>query len=343
MLLTSAFRTEGQENPHLSEIFAALATNLLNDYILEIHLLSEDDCQYVKRRLVWQVDRMVKAKEIMQMVDIKLYCTRTMYGRQPSYADFFQYANVTLPLVDPEPVRLRRHGYVLSVTPPPHRGAYAEVFRRECENTPRCSVGTWNHGGHWVQHTGGGSSWDGYIFSPPLSPDVDLAHIDLFMNLNGAESIAAYQLEVKGGIHLYNPCMHIHAYHWHCLGGKMHDTDPRVRADRPPWYTELMHQPPHFPFDAVDSIYPCWNCPGLSTPAQFVRDRSEYCRKGVLFGVDKVPRLKDSFNFPEINVSICCSSPYNCNMLKVNELEHCVTENDVDCVTWESTAKHHYY
>merc|ERR1719401_2000529 len=95
---------------------------------------------------------------------------------------------------------------------------------------------------------------------------MDLKHIDLFMNFYGAENLAAYQLEAAG-VHLYNPCEHIYAFHWHCLGGKMHDNNIAMRADRPRWYTKMLGQPPHNPPDAVDLIFPCWSCPAIKMPA----------------------------------------------------------------------------
>jgi hypothetical protein len=361
VLLTSAFTPEGHSaSQHLDEIYAAIATNLLNRFIVEVHLLTESDCHAVTGLLRQHSKAMPDESTIRQSIDRKLTCVSTPLGRQPSYADFFHYANTslgrrmvlfsnadvvfdeTLGDIDPNPIMRREYGYILSVKSPPHNGQYKKVFDSECDNQPRCTVGAWHDGGQWGQREGWGNSWDSYIFAPPLSPHVELSHIDLFMNFNGAESVAAFQLEKNGNLSLHNPCMHVHAYHWHCKGGKMHDSDPNIRADRPKWYTDLHHLPPHFPPDAVARIYPCWDCPGIDMPRGAV-DREDYCQEGSLLGVDEVPELAATFRTPDISVRICCKEAKACRKLPIKSLPHCVTATDVDCVTWEPTGKHLYY
>jgi hypothetical protein len=362
VLLTSAFLESGEESEHVAEIYSAIALNLLNKFIAEVHILTENDCHAVLRRLQHQVARMPGdwQPKMKASIDAKLGCTSTPGGRQPSYADFFGHANRTmkhrvvllfngdvvldesLGLIDPLPIMTHSHAFVLSVQPPPSNGFYKEVFNRECDNTPRCVVGAWNHGGDWGQSVGSGSSWDGYVFAPPLPGTMHLGHIDLFMNFNGAESLAGFQLEANSNLTLYNPCYHVHAYHWHCQGGKTHSRDPMVRADTPLWYTKMLHLPPHWPHDAVMDIFPCWSCPGVDRPKGAVGP-SGYCQAGTLFGLEEAPYLEGSFRTPLIEAGICCKNPATCSHLPVNELPHCEIATDVDCVTWESTENHTYY
>jgi hypothetical protein len=196
-------------------------------------------------------------------------------------------------------------------------------------------------GGTWAQ-TYGGNSWDSYIFSPPLASTMDLNHIAIQMNFMGAESLAAFQVEFNGHLTLYNPCYHIRAYHWHCIGGKLHDPSPTMRADRPYWYTQMMGQPPHSPWDAVDNLFPCWNCPGVLLSKGAVAT-PKYCQNGTLLSVNEIPALHQSFKYPTINVGVCCKQYQGCGNLPVQWLPHCSNATDVDCVTWEFNNYHHYY
>jgi hypothetical protein len=360
-LLSSAFAPR-DANEHVTEIYAAIATNIMNRFIKEVHLLTESDCHAVKLLLLRQIEAMPREQSYRDSMEKKLTCVSTPLGRQPSYADFFHYANSTLRqstillsnadvvfdetlgLIDLAPIRRRERGYVLSVKPPPHNGQYKQVFHRECDSQPRCTVGSWQGGGRWGQQEGWGNSWDSYIFATPLSPHIDLAHIDLFMNFNGAESIAAFQLEKNGNTTLHNPCMHVHAYHWHCLGQKMHPMSPDVRADRPKWWTDKHGLPPHYPHDAVGRIYPCWDCPGIHMPQGSV-DRERYCQDGSLHGPEQIPELADHFRTQAIGVKICCKDKdtKSCSKLPIKSLPHCLNATDVDCVSWEFSGKHLYY
>jgi hypothetical protein len=360
VLLTSVFVPLSQASDHLDEIYAALATNILNKFIVEVHVLTESDCFLVKHRLAQQVAKMPRGPAIKENIDSKLTCNSTTHGGQPSYADFFRYANATLAekmvllssadvvfdetlgLIDPHPVMQHELAYILSVMSPPHNGQYKKVFNRECDTSPRCAVGAWQGGGAWGQGPGGGNSWDSYVFAPPFSPRMDLSHVDHPLTFPGAKNLAAFQLEVYGNLTLYNPCFHVHAYHWHCRGSKMHDEDPTERADRPHWYTEMMKQPSHTPWNAVEKIFPCWHCPGVDMPTNAAR-RSDYCRKGHLLEAKDVPELGNNFRIPWISGGICCSNLDICDKLLVQSLPHCLKAADVDCVTWEFTAEHVYY
>jgi hypothetical protein len=359
VLLTSAFLPPSwtKVTEHVFEIYAAVNTNLLNKFFVEVHILTESSCADLKHALILHANKMPDAYDIIRHMDRKLTCRSTDDRTQPSYADFFRYANQTLSgrivlfsnadvvfddtlgLVEPGPLRRHEHGYVLSVRPPPHGGAYQRVFHRECDNTPRCAVGKWQGGGSWGQ-TFAGCSWDSYIFSPPLSSSMNLTHIDIIMNMKGAENVAGYQLEVGAKINLHNPCFHVHAWHWHCLGGKMHSEDNHVRADHPYWLMMELGLPPNWPYDAVDNLFPCWNCPGISRPKA---DDGAYCKHGTLLDNKTFTHLNDVFRTKHVNSGICCQDPHSCRELEVERLPHCSKAEDVNCVIWESLSKHHYY
>jgi hypothetical protein len=358
-LLVSAFLPPPNPNAHIQEIFAAINTNFLNRFLVEVHILTESDCIELEHELIQHANTMPDEHEIIRQIDQKLTCARTRDRKQPTYADFFRYANETLSgkvvlfsnadvvfddslgLVEPGPLKRHEHGYILSVSPPPHDGVYKRVFHRECDNTPRCVVGNWQGGGSWGQ-TYAGCSWDGYIFSPPLSSKMNLSHIDVIMNMNGAENLAGYQLEVGASISLHNPCYHVHAWHWHCQGGKMHTRNNFVRADHPAWLTRHWGQPPHSPADAVDHALPCWNCPGVKLPEGSVGPK-EYCRDGTILNSTWVSSLTDHFRSPLVSLGICCKEPHSCWKLQVEWLPHCLKPEDVNCVTWEVVAPHRYY
>jgi hypothetical protein len=360
VLLTSAFLPSFVgSNSHVNEIYAAVNMNLLNDFLAEVHILTESNCSQLKRTLSQHAIGMPNAFEIIRQIDAKLTCAMTEDRQQPTYADFFRYANETfsgrvvlfcnadvvfddsLARIDPEPIKRQEHGYILSVQPPPHDASYKAVFNRECDNTPRCVVGKWQGGGWWGQ-TYAGCSWDGYVFSPPLSSSVDLKHVDIVMNLKGAENLAAYQLEVNAGLKLYNPCYHVHAYHWHCQGGKMHTQNNFVRADHPYWLMKHYGLPPHSPPDAVNDIFPCWNCPGIGMPNGTVGP-AEYCQYGTTKTAQEVRALYANFRAQFTSPGICCKEPYSCYKLPIEWLPHCIKAEDVNCVTWDATGGHTIY
>jgi hypothetical protein len=307
-----------------------------------------------------QARKMPHGEELLKVQERKLICAHNPTNLQPTYADFFRYANKTflgkvvlfsnadvvfdesLGDFDREPIKRHEYGYVLSVVPPPKAGEYTKVFKQECDNTPRCAVGAWMGGGPWGQGPDAGNSWDSYIFSPPLASTMDLDHIAIKMNLMGSQNLAGFQLESNGHLTLYNPCYHIRSYHWHCIADQLPDPNPYTRADRPPWWTQMFGQPPHSPWDAVDTIFPCWNCPGVLLPTGAVAT-SQYCQKGTLVTVNEVPALRQAFRYPWVNVGICCKEYEGCGNLPVQRLPHCSKATDVDCLTWEFNNKHHYY
>jgi len=230
----------------------------------------------------------------------------------------------SLSLVDSKRLLTGGIGYVLSVKPPPENTQYEEVFGTECRNTPRCVVGAWD-GGEWGQMSGGGS-WDTYIFAPPLANTLNFTHLDLVMNIEGAENRAAFELEINAGLTLFNPCIYVNAFHWHC-GGKMHALGD-ARAD------QLVD------CRQVRDILPCLECPGVGLPMGQVQ-QSALCQTGLWQRWPQIASLVKLFHH-SWEVQVCCARDWDCARLDVAHAPRCVRSRDVNCVTW-TTGEHMYY
>jgi len=273
-LLTSLFLRDENTSAHYDELLGALAVNMHNPYISNIHVLfesqSDGDSECAELRTV--------LKQASKSGSRNVVCAPLR--KQPTYHDFFVYANTTLRnthvllantdiVFDASLSRINltalatgTRGYVFSVMPPPYDGEYHKLFGNECHASPRCTVGMFD-GWNGV----GGVSWDAYLFHSPL-PAMDSSHLDHFMNTLGGENRAGYQLEVTAGVELFNPCKHVHAFHWHCTGGKMHHTEVRVDSDD----------------KNVGNIVPCWDCPGVDYPVGQSPSAS-FCQQGNLKAV----------------------------------------------------------
>jgi hypothetical protein len=354
VLLTSVFvSTEQYPSQHLREIYAALTTNLMHELIAEVHVLTESDCALVLA-LIEQTARLLPYSRPLSNLH-KLVCKSL--AAQPTYADFFRYASAnlsgkvvilsnadvvfdnTLGHVELEPVLRGDIAHVLSVRPPPPTGLYHSIFGQACASAPRCMVGAWTSGGAWSQGDGAGTSWDAYVFSPPRSGKMNLSHVDVPMNVNGAANLAAFQLEVNGGIPLSNPCAHIRAYHWHCLGRPMHSLDPLIRVDRPPWYKAAMNMSSALPLLGLH-LLPCWDCPGLKKLAGTGRD-ADLCARGVRQGASELPALGNVFREDAVRTEVCCSTADACATLHLASLPRCAGPRDLDCVIWETARGQH--
>jgi len=336
-LLTTAFLSV---NPHTQEQFAALVVNLMNEVIYDVHILTESDCGLILKQVDYWISRMPNKTISRKAMYHKFTCVPSTTGVQPLYKDFFEYANTTLAgnlvlfangdiafdetlrRINPDALMTAKMGMILSVQPPPQNSFYKDAFGFECSNTPRCAVGAWKGG----CSASAGVSWDAYIFASPLSSSFNLWGVDVIMNIYGGEQVAAFQLEAAGGLTLYNPCYHVHAFHWHCQGGKTHSLDHSVRVDKPP------HR-------AAKSIYPCWHCPGVTMPRGSAK-ASDLCRSGYR---QWVPSSKAYFHQPQITVNVCCSSPGACGSSPVQWLDACVGPDDLDCVIWEFVGGHVWY
>mmetsp|Transcript_42556 Transcript_42556/g.131801 ORF Transcript_42556/g.131801 Transcript_42556/m.131801 type:complete len:435 (-) Transcript_42556:60-1364(-) len=354
-LLTSAFLPEKKiENPHSEELFAALGENLQNPEIGEVHVLMESTACNNTAGLIcgdWSEHLRALIRDFspdVNDVDMeKLRCVPAPGGKQPTYRTFFEYAmtamagkfvvlantdvvfDETLGLVDKEHLARGENGMVLSISAAPNKGRYASVFHTECHASPKCTL--WNFRG-W---NNGGNSWDAYLFQsvPEVLSRMNLTHIDIFMNLGGAEKRAGYQLEAVAGMQLSNPCLRVKAFHWHCRGHKMHENS--VRADRPLDGT------------ALGGITPCWDCPGVrmnSGEAPF----SELCAKGHANRIQN-PLLRQVFQRPDATWLCCAEDPCDEEYFLKNwqksayKLNWCNGRSDVKCVMKEAEAPQHVH
>jgi hypothetical protein len=351
-LLTSLFLRDEATSAHYDELMGALTVNMHNPHISNIHVLMEaqsfgdSGCEELHTVL----------KQASKSGSCKVVCAPVR--KQPTYYDFFTYANTTLrnthvllantdivfdaslSLINLTTLATGTMGYVFSVMPPPYGGEYHKLFGNECHASPRCTTGMFD-GWNGV----GGTSWDAYLFHSPL-PAMDSSHLDHFMNTIGGENRAGYQLEVTAGVELFNPCKHVHAFHWHCIGGKMHHTEVRVDSDD----------------KNVGNIVPCWDCPGVGYSVGHSPSAS-LCQQGILQAV-KLDKLKNAFRKP-FKVQACLQNGTEESMLldrwgqidtkeimllemwgqEPSSLNICKFPIDSNCfvVSYGALNEHHYY
>lgn len=319
VLLTSLFELNSSEiHAHKKELLAAVGANLLNPFLVEVHILMESTSPDSCRRLPVIIAQ-VFAEAVSGLA--KLRCTRV--AKQPTYADFFIFAGQrlaeqlvivsntdvvfddTLGLVDHEHLQSGVHAYVLSVSPPLHGGLYRRAMRRECDSAQRCTIGRFDG---WQA---GGTSWDSYLFKAPMPAAVNMAHLDFTMNRNHAENHAGAILRL-GGLNLQNPCYHVHAYHWHC-SAKMHSGGDDLWSPKAP---------------KLPSVLPCLDCAGLA-------NRVDFCVHGSLTRLG--PKEQWYFTRPT-ETFLCCPRGSKCSIgdahsrLLQEALRLCRNQTDVDCI-----------
>ena len=326
-LLTSFFKAD---HGHWAELAGALYVNLHNPFFDEVHVLMQSpggsECEEIQDTMSSALNG-VKLSEDAQR---RLICVPVLV--QPTYGGFFEYANSklagkivvlantdvafdgTLGLIDSVSFDSGKLGYVLSVQPPPYGGEYSQMFGTECASEPRCTIGEFDG---WRY---GGDSWDAYVFHSPLR-GMQSQYLDHFMNTPGGENRAAYQIEKAAGVSLSNPCDHIHAFHWHCSGGKMHAMEGRVDGD--------------VGENGVRAILPCWDCPGMRFP-EGKAPLKELCAHGSRQALANTP-LHISVRNREC--TFACLSSSNATPTKL-----CQSSGDVDCIISDcGKAPHQYY
>lgn len=338
-LLTSLFvparsELEAAHYTHATELYAAVGANLLNPHLEAIHVLLEAREPEACRELPALV---AKVARVPVLATGKLHCAPV--AKQPRYADFFRYASSelrervvilantdvvfdgTLGLIAPSHFDRGDRGFVLSVQPSPLNGLYKRRFGGECVATNRCTLGDYNGFNH------GGDSFDAYIFRAPLPQSLDLASVGHFMNMLGAENLAAHALE-RSGVSLSNPCLFVKAFHWHCTA-KTHRGAGRVDKGRAGLY----------------GIMPCWECAGLR--AETAPRLAELCAAGRLADLED-KNLRHLFRLPGSN-RICCPRGHACDQAEIfrawlgnrSSLPLCRTAQDTMCVmTWGGEARH---
>lgn len=234
-------RRAGELDAHWVEVLLAVGEN--SRHFAHVRVLvdqgEEESATLLLRQAVYECQRVHGDKVDVRATpaDLRKISAR-IFGRQPSYADIFDYANnhvgglVTLAnadvvvrnleAVDADSLRRDKLVLVLSISPP--TGSYAKQCPRDDVLASRCEF--WD--------LAYGVSWDAYVFSAPLL-SLNFSFLDppegkspIYMNAINAENCAGNFL-VASGYTLSNPCRTIKAEHWHCMGTKTHHDDSRER------------------------------------------------------------------------------------------------------------------
>jgi len=324
-LLTSLYMdASGLSQGHTDELVSAFIVNLANPNIWSVHVLFESNTSG-GANACGRLPRLLRehsfASSLYEPHAHKITCVPVR--QQPTYGDFFRYASSSLAnhdvilantdIVFDRTLALLKHpvdlnvAHVLSVLSPPYNGQYKQIFGKECQITNRCEIPVWS------ASTSTGGSWDAYIFRAPLPHSFNFTDLDFVMNINGAENLAGFQLETQGGRQLSNPCLQVHAFHWHCTGGKMHNK------------TRISSAFGSAKGRAVMRVLPCYDCPGaLQKP---------YCFNGLVADISN--SSKHFFPYPD-TVKACLSSHSDVQqldaLLQERKLGWCRTPAKVDCL-----------
>lgn len=226
---------------HLSEVLLSLGENCRSDQISNIHVLIDtgvdnEDVTKKLRKAVLQAQLSslvavgtirgynVSAHEIKSEISSLNKLVAIVFGKQPTYAEMFKYADSKL---SHSMVAILNADIVLHGL---HRLDY-EAFDSLIAHT--IAVSTSKEGcGEDECSKPQGWSWDVHIFKSPLAPSVNYSLLEVteptpvYMNAMGAENRVGYMLKM-GGYSLSNPCRDIVAEHWHC-GAKEHFGRKRV-------------------------------------------------------------------------------------------------------------------
>ena len=218
---------------HFSETILAISQNTMSPFVEEVHVVLDSlgrkgvsDLEATRRLRLAVRSEEEKTGGVSGSAKV-MKLTASVYGRQPTYADMFRYANGKFPgkllaltnadvvlrnvdKLDREafrpPETTRRLAFALSVHPPANG---------TCKPTSRC-----------VKNQG---SWDVHVFESPLPHSSDWYYLDelqpgpVFMNELGAENRVGIFLHASG-YDLKNPCLHIIAEHYHCAPKTHHTT-----------------------------------------------------------------------------------------------------------------------
>jgi len=232
-LLTTVYLPKvGHEIGHTREVLAALAVNVENPLIATVHVLLEahsGNCSVLKGLMENATKRRLTRFP-------KVICTEISH--QPTYSSLFEYANSSIPeglvmlsnadvafdetLALMPDVNATTQSHVISVFPPQYEGAFRDVFQEPCTHRAERQCGM------------SSSSWDVYVFKPPLPSRLLEYDLNFTMNIDSAEFYAAGALN-GSGMKLTNPCMLVKASHWHCFSQKMHRHFPKRLLPHPPW------------------------------------------------------------------------------------------------------------
>jgi len=256
LLVSLVLRGSGQDHPHTQEMLAAFQANLENPDITSIHLLLETPGRYGRSCAALPAAMRNATGKSLEPSDFGRVTCST-WTRQPTYADFFRYANSSMSstgnivlanadiVFDGTVRRMRQlkpgmEGHLISVRPPLYAGTFRSMWHSPCTTVlNKCSRET--------------HSWDAYAFSLPLSPKLLSADLAFTMNILAADHRAAFALR-DSGLTLTNPCMHINAFHWHCFSEKMHANFTDEYQDGNSRYSAGKH-------GVIKASYPCQDFP----------------------------------------------------------------------------------
>lgn len=346
-LLTTLFVPDPGASLHTIELFTALLINLFNPHIGQVHVLLEsqtDECEWFPELLMQFLPAAPWTNETLA----KIVCAPV--AAQPTYADLFRYANAVLTdrlvllantdvafdqslgLILPEAFATGHQGLVLSVHSPPYSDKYRELVGSDCTAEARCVVGRIGSPSGWGA-TAAGTSWDAYLFRAPLLAALDeaggggpgvmnLSHVESEMNRIGAENNAAFELEVSSRVRLSNPCLHVKAAHYHCIGGKMHRGDRRAHLDGGEQRS-------------LGGVMPCWDCPGVKMPAG-AAPVGELCSGGQVLEVSQ-GKLGQGFPQSGAHTFMCCAAADGCEddlmtKMQAGSLQLCRIAGDTNCI-----------
>uniref|UniRef100_A0A6S8BBN0 Hexosyltransferase n=1 Tax=Aureoumbra lagunensis TaxID=44058 RepID=A0A6S8BBN0_9STRA len=263
---------------HFNEVFLALGENARNKYVESIVVLIDNDThervQTIDMKNVWfepeissllrqhisdiQKKNVDKIDNIATEIELNKIEGR-IFGRQPTYADLFRYANYALLYNDDTSTILTTSKKIISIQNADvvlrnlhllDESAFTQ--REEKQLPPLALVLTvrWPTGKYFVwcrkrQHLlpkdrcvnwkDAGKSFDGFIFQIPFDfPKMKFYYLEVakpryvFANMNGAENRVKQFLSASGWT-LLNPCLNYLAEHWHCVRQQTHHvgTDDR--------------------------------------------------------------------------------------------------------------------
>jgi len=226
---------------HEPEVLAAFAVNVENPFISTVHVLLEThpkrrggNCSKLQGLLEDVSKRSLTQFHKVNCVDV---------FKQPMYEDLFLYADANMSagrvmisnadvVYDETLAQLPEleegvGAHLLSVIPPPYEGAFRDIFGHQCAGGAS-TVCLWQT-----------RSWDAYVFRTPLPANLTKSHnLQFPMNWMSSEFYMAAAL-MDSGMKLTNPCMFVHAYHWHCFGDKMHAKFDKKKLPHIEKYTSL--------------------------------------------------------------------------------------------------------
>eukprot|EP00931_Biecheleriopsis_adriatica_P029785 TRINITY_DN17626_c0_g1_i2.p1 TRINITY_DN17626_c0_g1~~TRINITY_DN17626_c0_g1_i2.p1 ORF type:complete len:483 (-),score=45.09 TRINITY_DN17626_c0_g1_i2:141-1589(-) len=324
-LLTTIFHPQ-QMSDRASEIYNALAANMRNSYISEIHVLletesSSHDCSTFLAALVHTRFGQACLSGTGIFLD-KIKCS--LVNNQPTFMSMIRYANMnltksegfimshadvvfdsTLGLIDLKALR-RGYAMVISVTSALLNGQYAASMGAECqEKFERCSPAE------------SGYSWDAFVLAAPVIGNLQG---DFVMNRMFAENVVAYQLWNSSGLTLINPCLHVRAYHWHCMAKS----------------SSAGHS--NAPGNGVIGQYPCWDCPAIAT--------QHLCKVGYKVPITDPNLLKVRWNGRHISSHmLCCLSRASCQAEIYDYVSPawrgrlCKRPTDVNCLLFAGSSE----